>query len=267
MKRAQLIGFGIAGVAGLAAFLGMKTMMHQPPPPTLVEEQVDSAQVLVAATEIGLGTTAAEPNFRWQEWPTSALSPKFIQLSLRPNAIRELKGSIARSSMIAGEPITESKLISAGKGGVLAAILPAGMRAISTRITEQTAVGKMILPNDRVDVILTQRKRDKDGGEQHVSDTLFRNIRVLAMGTQLEAKQEETNVNGANVATLELTSKQTEMLALANAMGEISLALRSVADLNADKGANKNLTKKKPQESTTISIIRYGVKRRAYGVN
>ena len=135
-----------------------------------------------------------------------ALSPQFITLSLRPNAMRELKGSIARSSMIAGEPMTENKLISAGKGGVLAAILPAGMRAISTRITEQTAVGKMILPNDHVDVILTQRKRDTNGGEQHVSDTLFRNIRVLAIGTQLEAKEEQKTREG-NVATLELTSQ------------------------------------------------------------
>ena len=267
MKRAQLIGFGIAGVAGVAAFVGMKSMVQPPPPPMVQQEKVDSTQVLVAATSIGLGTTANEPNFRWQEWPSSSLNPQFITLNLRPNAIRELKGSIARASIIAGEPITENKLISAGKGGVLAAILPAGMRAISTRITDQTAVGKMILPNDRVDVILTQRKRDKNGGEQHVSDTLFRNVRVLAIGTQLEAKEEETAAKD-NVATLELTSKQAEMLALANAMGEISLALRSIADLNADKGAN-DAARKKPaqQESTSVNIFRYGVKKRAYGVN
>jgi pilus assembly protein CpaB len=265
MKRAQLIGFGIAGVAGVAAFVGMKSMVQPPPPPVVQKEVVNSTQVLVAATSIGLGTSATERNFRWQEWPTSALNPQFITLRLRPNAVRELKGSIARASIIAGEPITETKLISAGKGGVLAAILPAGMRAISTRITDQTAVGKMILPNDHVDVILTQRKRDTSGGEQHVSDTLFRNIRVLAIGTQLEAKEEETSSKG-NVATLELTSKQAEMLALANAMGEISLALRSIADLNADKNAN-DVGKKKAQESTSINIIRYGVTKRAYGVN
>jgi len=266
MKRAQLIGFGIAGVAGLAAFVGMKSMVQPPPPPMVQKEVVNSTQVLVAAKAIGLGSSPTEPSFRWQEWPTGAVSPQFITHRLRPNAMRELKGSIARVSIIAGEPITEKKLISAGKGGVLAAILPAGMRAISTRITEQTAVGKMILPNDRVDVILTQRKRDKSGGEQHVSDTLFRNIRVMAIGTQLEAKEEETSSKG-NVATLELTSKQAEMLALANAMGEISLALRSIADLNADRNANDASDKKPPQESTSINVFRYGVQKRAYGVN
>lgn len=265
MKRAQLLGIGIAGVAGLAAFLGMQSLVKQPPPKIVTKATVDSTQVLVAQTSIPLGGTASEANFRWQEWPRGALSPQFIRHDLRPNAMRELKGSIARSSIIAGEPVTENKLISAGKGGVLAAILPAGMRAISTRITEQTAVGKMILPNDHVDVILTQRKRDKNGGEQHVSDTLFRNIRVLAIGTQLEAKEDQNNAQG-NVATLELSSKQSEMLALANSMGEISLALRSIADLNADK-ATDDVTKKKPVESTSINVLRYGVQRRAYGVN
>lgn len=263
MKRAQLLGIGIAGVAGLAAFVGMQSIVKQPPPKIMTKETVESTQVLVAQTAISLGSTATEANFRWQEWPQAAVTPTFITNKLRPNAMRELKGSIARSSIIAGEPITESKLISAGKGGVLAAILPAGMRAISTRITEQTAVGKMILPNDHVDVILTQRKRDKGGADQHVSDTIFRNIRVLAIGTQLEAKEEQNNAQG-NVATLELNAQQAESLALANSMGEISLSLRSIADLKTDKGAD---TKKKPQASTAINVLRYGVSKRAYGVN
>jgi pilus assembly protein CpaB len=264
MKRAQLFSIGIAGVAGLAAFVGMQSLVDQPAPVVQQKEMVNSTQVLVAQTAIGLGSSASEANFRWQEWPKTALNPSYITHDLRPNAMRELKGSIARSSMLAGEPITETKLISPGKGGVLAAILPAGKRAISTRITEQTAVGKMILPNDHVDVILTQSKRDRNGAEQHVSDTLFRNVRVLAIGTQLEVKEEQNNAQG-NVATLELTSQQSEMLALANAMGEISLALRSIADFHADK--NSDNLKKKPQESTSISVMRYGVKKRAYGVN
>ncbi|MFT5502230.1 MAG: pilus assembly protein CpaB [Woeseiaceae bacterium] len=265
MKRAQLLGIGIAGIAGIAAFVGMQSIVRQPPPKLIVKEQINSTQVLVAQTSIGLGSVANEANFRWQEWPKKAVNPSFITHELRPNAMRELRGSIARSSLLKDEPITEHKLISPGKGGVLAAILPAGMRAISTRITDQTAVGKMILPNDHVDVILTQRKRDKSGGEQHVSDTIFRNIRVLAIGTQLEAKEEQNSAQG-NVATLELTSKQSEMLALANSMGEISLALRSIADLNSDKNSDDE-SKKKPEVSTSINIMRYGVKKRAYGVN
>ncbi len=264
MKRAQLLGIGIAAIAGLGAFIGMKTLTNRPPPKIVQKETIDSTEVLVAQTAIGLGTSATAAMFRWQEWPQKAVTPAYITRRSRPNAVRELSGSIARSPMIVGEPITETKLISAGKGGVLAAILPAGMRAISTRITDQTAVGKMILPNDRVDVILTQRKRDSSGSEQHVSDTLFRNIRVLAIGNQLEAKEDQKNAEG-NVATLELTSQQSELLALSNSMGEISLALRSIADLSADKDQQE--VSKKSEEGSSISVLRYGIKRRAYGVN
>ena len=121
----------------------------------------------------------------------------------------------------------------------------------------------MILPNDRVDVILTQRKRGNASGDQHVSDTLFRNVRMLAIGNQLEAKEDQKNAQG-NVATLELTSRQAEMLALANSMGEISLALRSVEDRNDDLDQEVS---EQPEEGSSISILRYGVQDRSYGVN
>ncbi len=131
--------------------------------------------------------------------------------------------------------MTRQKLIKAGEGGVLAAILPKGMRAISTRIKEETAAGRLILPNDHVDVILTRRLRGPGGQEQHVSDTLFRNVRVLAIGQQIETKEGKKAAEGAaNTATLELTPSQAEMLARANSMGEISLSLRSIADADKD---------------------------------
>jgi pilus assembly protein CpaB len=260
MKRAQLLGIGIAAISGLGAFIGMKSLVYSPN--TIIQkETVDSTDVLVAQSAIGLGSSATAANFRWQAWPKSAVTPAYIRREGRPNAIKELSGSIARSPILSGEPITDTKLISAGNGGVLAAILPPGKRAISTRITDQSAVGKMILPNDRVDVILTQRKRGN--GEQHISETLFRNVRVLAIGNQLEAKQDQKNAEG-NVATLELTARQAETLALANSMGEISLALRSIADRDTDK--NEDVAEN-PDESRSISILRYGVKQSAYGVN
>jgi pilus assembly protein CpaB len=168
---------------------------------------------------------------------------------------------------MSGEPITPSKLIKAGQGGVLAAILPAGMRAISTKIKEETAVGKMILPNDHVDVILSRRLRTKGGAEDYISDTLFRNVRVLAIGQQIEAREGKKGAEGTT-ATLELTPRQAELLALANSMGEISLSLRSVADLIAGgTGPSEGLDLSKSRTSNAVKVTRYGVKSRAYGVN
>ena len=269
MKRAQIIGISIAGVAGVMAFVMMKGIVNKPQVEKKVEVQIKSTEVLVARADIGLGQVANESLFRWQAWPQDNITPGFITKASGPNAMTQLSGAIARSPILAGEPITANKLIKAGQGGVLAAILPPGMRAISTKIKEETAVGRLILPNDRVDVILIRRLRNKSGGEEHVSDTLFRNVRVLAIGQQIESKEGKKSTEGAaNTATLELTPRQSEQLALANSMGEISLSLRSIADAdpqNLGPTTGEDLSKSK--NSTAIQVLRYGVKSRAYGVN
>jgi pilus assembly protein CpaB len=260
MKRAQLLGVAIASACGLAAFFGVMSLVNKPTKVVREEVTTNTTQVLVARSEIGLGSITGPESFRWQDWPQNAVSPSYIQRSARPNAIKDLENSVARAPMLPGEPITALKLVKPGEGGVLAAILPAGMRAISTRIKEETGVGRLILPNDHVDVILTQRRRGRAGAEEFVSDTLFRNVRVLAIGQIIEAREGKRLAEG-NTATLELTPRQTELLALANSMGEISLALRSIADIDSkDQPVDK-------RGNNSIRVLRYGVKTRAYGVN
>lgn len=267
MKRAQLIGFSIAGGAGLLAFMLMRTMVSGPQEPTRVAVPVNATEVLVARSDIGLGELTKESSFRWQTWPADAVTPSFISKSSGAVDLKDVHGAIARAPIMAGEPVTRQKLIKAGQGGVLAAILPGGMRAISTKIKEETSAGRLILPNDRVDVILTRRLRDRKGGTQFVSDTLFTNVRVLAIGQQIETKDDKKSSNtAANTATLELTPTQAEQLALANSMGSISLALRSIADLNPDSGPSGGDGLKK-KSSSAIRVLRYGVRSRAFGVN
>ncbi len=263
MKQAQLVSLGIAAVCGLAAVWGM-TKLGGKKETVVVAEQTAKTQVLVAKQDIGLGQIVTADNFRWQDWPDGAVSTSFVQSKNKPNAFRDFAGRIARAPLLKDEPVTEHKLIKAGEGGVLSAILPAGMRAISTKISEASAAGRLILPNDYVDVILIQRRRGRaGGGEDFVADTLFRNVRVLAIGQLIEAKEGKKNADG-NTATLELTPRQSELLALANSMGEISLALRSVADMNqAQPGASE----KTGQRGNSIRVLRYGVKSRQYGVN
>jgi pilus assembly protein CpaB len=262
MKRAQLLGVAIAGVCGLGAFFGVMSLVGNKQTRVVKEEvTTNTTQVLVARNEIGLGQIVGPESFRWMDWPQNAVSTSYIQRSARPNAIEQLKDSVARAPMLPGEPVTAMKLVKAGEGGVLAAILPQGMRAISTRIKEETGVGRLILPNDHVDVILIRRTRGRSGGgEDFVSDTLFRNVRVLAIGQLIEARDGKKLAEG-NTATLELNPRQAEVLALANSMGEISLSLRSIADMD---------TKDQPKaekRSESVKVLRYGVKARAYGVN
>ncbi|HRK18236.1 MAG TPA: Flp pilus assembly protein CpaB [Hyphomicrobiaceae bacterium] len=267
MKKGQIITLGVAAICGIGAVFVMSNFMNSKPKELVVEKQINTTQVLVAKTEIGLGQIVSREHFRWQDWPQGAVAAGYIQNRQTGGKDPQMAliGSVARAPILKDEPITANKLVKPGEGGVLAAILPAGMRAISTRIKEETAVGKLILPNDHVDVILIQRRRSKNGGEDFVADTLFRNVRVLAIGQLIEVKEGKKGAEGAT-ATLELTPRQSELLALANSMGEISLALRSVADAGVGAGpsAGNGLG---GNRGNSVRVLRYGVKSRAYGVN
>lgn len=263
-KQARLVVGAIALVFGSGAVIGMKSIMNKPAV-VVKTKKVSTVNVLVARKNIALGDVVKANSFRWLAWPQDALGPHYIRQDRRPGAAQKYAGAIARAQIMSGEPISARKLIKVGEGGVLASILPAGMRAISTKISEQSAAGQLILPNDHVDVILTRRLRARNGNSEHVVDTLFRNVRILAIGQVIEAKEGKKSVQ-AKTATLELTPIQAELLVQANSMGKISLALRSVADFGLGKGpkASMNL---KSQKGNSISVLRYGVKSRSYGVN
>lgn len=265
MKRAQLIGISIAGGAGLLAFILMRSIVSGPSAPTQIAVPVNATEVLVARRNIGLGETTKDTDFRWQTWPADAVTPSFITQS-DGEGMKLVTDAIARAPLLEGEPVTRQKLIKPGQGGVLAAILPSGMRAISTKIKEETSAGHLILPNDRVDVILTRRERGRSGTDVYVSDTLFRNVRVLAIGQAIDTKDGNKAAEGsADTATLELTPPQAELLARANSSGEISLSLRSVAD--GDPKGKGPIADLNDERGSVVRVLRYGVPSRAYGVN
>jgi pilus assembly protein CpaB len=263
MKRARIIVLAIALTAALGAAWMAKSMMSGPREVQEVEKIVGAVDVLVAAKDINLGDSVDGADVKWQQWPQEGVTPGLITKSAEPDAPATLSGAIARAPFIAGEPIKEQKLIKISEGGVMAAILPSGMRAISTPIREETAAGGFILPNDRVDVILSRAVKvgNKD---DHVSETILRNIRVLAIGQTLEQHGDDKVASG-KTATLELTPRQTEVLALAQSLGEISLSLRSLAD--ATPGQSEPTAKIGDAYSGTVKLLKYGVSTRAFGIN
>ena len=200
------------------------------PPPT-----IDTVDVLVAKSDIQLGQTVSAQDMQWQLWPTPGREPRLHPQD--PTSRTRSSSSPARSRarpFVAGEPIREAKLIKANGSGFMAAILPTGMRAVSTEISPETGAGGFILPNDHVDVILSRRDREAEkagGTESHTSETILTNIRVLAIDQTLGEKDGQKVVIG-KTATLELTPRQAETLALSRQLGTLSLALRSLADAN-----------------------------------
>ena len=256
MNIARIVVLAIALTAGgIAAYLASGS--DNKSAPTEPVTQLQTVDVLVAKADIGLGQTLTPNDVLWQSWPAAAASGTFIRRNDRPDAANQVAGSIARYSFVAGEPIREAKLVKTDGSGFMAAILPTGMRAVSTEISPETGAGGFILPNDRVDVILSKREKNPDRNASNdivISEIILSNIRVLAID-QAPKEKEGTNTVVGKTVTLALKPAQTPILAAARQAGTLSLALRSIADVNQAE-ANPD---DQPRQRGNINVVRYGV--------
>jgi pilus assembly protein CpaB len=259
MNPARIAVLAIAIVAGgIAAYLASGS--GEAPAPVQQVAQLQTVDVLVAKNEIGLGQQVKPDDLQWQTWPATSASSNFIKRTDRPEATKEVTGSIARYPFIAGEPIREPKLVKADGSGFMAAILPSGMRAVSTEITPETAAGGFILPNDRVDVVLTRREKNPDGKggpDIAVSEIILSNVRVLAID-QAPKEQEGKNAVVGRTTTLELKPEQVETLQRSRQMGTLSLALRSIADVNMVEQIDEE-GRQRSRRGESVNVVRYGV--------
>ena len=257
MKPARLIVLFVALAAGgVAAMLAsgnrQPTAPKGPLPPPLA-----TVDVLVAKSDLGLGQVVGAGDIGWQTWPAASTGSSFIRKPDRPDAIKDFVGAIVRSPVLAGEPIRDSKVITGKGGGFMAAILPHGMRAIALDVSPESGAGGFILPNDHVDVVLTHHDKAAEkvlGVEKIVSETILRNVRVLAVDQNVEEKDGQKVVIG-KTATIELDPRQAETLAQSRQMGTISLTLRSLLDSQSpspEGGDNDGKGK-------GVNMVRYGV--------
>ncbi len=271
MKLFRMLILVVALLAGgVAAYLALNLGPEAPAGPTVVElaPQIQSQDVLVAASDVTQGQKLTPENMRWQRWPEEALNPAYIQKQARPDAVEKLQGSIVRSQFTAGEPIRESKLARADSG-FLSAILPSGKRAIAVRVSAQNTAGGFILPNDRVDVVQTiTQQSGPDVAAQNVSRTILTNVKVLAIdqtvdeqpggggggeGTEGAASTEGGAVVVGKTATLELDPAQVELITAAEASGTLSLSLRSFEDVGEVTAAIVQPVEVKPAETVVVT--------------
>ena len=244
MKAARVVVLAIAlGAGGVAAFLATGSSAPPPAAPQAVK-QLDTVEVLVARADIGLGNTVKPGDIGWEVWPASAAGPQFINRASVPDGPERVAGAIARTAFAKGEPIRETKLIKADGSGFMAAMLSPGMRAMSIEISPETGAGGFILPNDRVDVILTRSRTER---QDVAAETVLANVRVLAIDQTIEEKNGEKVVVG-KTATLELASAQAESLAQARQSGRLSLVLRALVD-----------TTQEEKYRGAVTFVRYGV--------
>ena len=257
MKKAQLIVLaGAIIAAGGAGYLALN-LANREPETKIVEAgaaTVRTEQVLVASTDIAMGTKVTEDMLIWQDWPEGTVPTGFTTKQNNPDVMSELVGSIARSPIYNGEPIRTNKLVNSEQG-FMSAILPKGQRAVATSISTATSAGGFILPNDRVDVLMT-RRRTGEGEEGFATEVILENVRVLAIDQTIQEKDGESVVVG-ETATLQLSPKEVEVLAVAQQMADrLSLALRSIAD--SGENAKKTGEHLLGGGTGTVRVIRYG---------
>jgi len=271
MNKMQIIGLGVAVVAFGGAFFFF-SMQSPPPPPrgpaqVIVKEapKVDVDQVLVALQYIPMGTKITEQLVGWQEWPRGAVSELMIAKSTDPKAIDDFKDSLNRVELLRGEPIRRDKLVKAGQGGFMSAVLPTGMRAVAIKIDNsgESTAGGFILPNDRVDVVRIFRDDEatKARGVEMVSvQTILTDVKVLAIGQTFQDDNGKKVAVGAN-ATLELTPKQSEQVVLAQhaSGGTLHLLLRSLVD----SGGKAEMVTDLGAGGRGLTIMRYGAAQQA----
>ena len=264
--RIAILGLAI-GAAVLAAFLA-KGFLGKPPPKQVVKvDNTETVDVLVAAKDIKVGGLMDRSAVRWQKWPKDVVRPGMISRKSKPKAIEEFESARARAPIYQGEPLNDRKVVYSGESGFMAAILPKGMRAIAVRVSVETGAGGFILANDRVDVLQTRKTGGTGASAKTTTDTVLTNVRVLAIDQSFAVNEKGEKIFDEKIqtATLELDPVQSEVIALAETTGQLTLALRSMADNGSaelgDDGPRLTERFQKGAGGGEITILRYGIQR------
>lgn len=281
MDTKKILLLGGLGVIAVVGFLQLKKMSTPAPTPQVlaaapvaeVISNVEYVDILVAAMDIPRGTRLTPDFMKWKRWPAEALEANLIDIQNQPQALEEFATAVARADLFAGEPIMRQKIVQTGDRGIMAALLGPGMRAISTRITADTAAGGFIQPGDRVDVVLTtQLPRTMQANmastqNNYVSNTIFENVPVLAIGQTSNQSPDSTAYVIGSTALLEMSQADAEVLTEAQSRGDISLVLRGLnrrngayvpsaatAERKKTSGAVRTLTIYKAGQKQQVSI-------------
>lgn len=265
MNTKRLIVLGIAGIMAIAAALLARGLIGGGTPgvEAKIAPQMPMSDVLVASNALQPGQALAPDQVRWQKWPTSSVDSNFITRDTAGSIDAVVKGSVVRSPLAAGQPITNASIVHGDAVGLMAAMLNPGMRAISMPINADSGAGGFILPNDRVDLILTRK-----GDANHVNaSTLLTDVRVLAVDQTFKQDKDTKTVIG-KTATLEVTPAQAEQLAKAQNQGVLSLSLRPLVSSDTPVAGNAPASGRSGDQDggDQVAIIRYGIARESSAI-
>ena len=194
-------------------------------------------KILVARKALPVGTIIDQEALTYQAWPKEMMQNAYYVEGAADSNMSNLLGTVVRNPITAGQPVTRGALVGPNDRGFLAAALGPGMRAVTVPVSVTSGVAGFVFPGDRVDMVLTQEVRGGgDGPPLRVSETIVRNLRVLATDQRIDGKDEEgkTEPKISSTVTIEATPRLAEKIAVAQSLGMLSLSLRSIADNTAE---------------------------------
>jgi pilus assembly protein CpaB len=229
-----LISFVAAGIAVVGLRLAtQRPAPVEPAPQVVVAPEKPPTMVLVARGDLKVGQFLRPESVRWQVWPDDGLSPTYVLKAQHDE--QEYLGAVVRSALGDGEPITSNRVLRPSEGGFLAAVLKPGMRAVTVNLTTSSGVSGLIFPDDHVDLLATMTLTDPEGKEKidhHASETVLPDLRVLALDQRLDpqglSSKEAKDAQVAKTATVEVTPKQAEIIAVVSEIARLSLSLRAL---------------------------------------
>lgn len=219
MNRRLMIVLVFATIVGLIASFLVYQVVRQM---ALAGRPEGTEPVVVAAVNMTMAESVTSQHVKLVQWPKNAIPT---------GAVRNLgnaEGRVVRSAIMAGEPLLESRLAPelAGKGGVMPMLVPEGQRGVSIKVDEAIRESGFILPNSRVDVLVSMTKPGSTN--ERIAKVILQDVPILAAGQTVEMRDNKPIT--VTTVTLALTPEQTERLAVAQSEGRITLATRNLRD-------------------------------------
>ena len=227
--RWLLLSVGLAAGA-FAAWIFSVTAEPRPGSEGADQVAMQAAQVLVAATDLPAGKKLVAEDLAWAEWPVTAILEGFVDIRTEPDADEKLVGAVIRTSLRKGMPLMKQQMTD-GNSGFLSSILTPGMRAVALPISAAQTAGGFILPENRVDVLLSRGCRNGEVCAEGTDvEEILQNVRVLAIDQAGTVGPDGTAIVG-ETATLELSPEDARTLVAAQSEGILTLVLRAAGDM------------------------------------
>jgi len=236
-------------VLGLTILLtaGGLALVMASPATTAADKQSDrDVQIMVAARAIVAGNRLQQTDIGWEEVASSAVPAGAVTRS--DNSAAQFVGAIALRNMVPGELLTEKSLGRAPDAVTLAASLNAGWRAVTIAATAAQTSAGMLLPGDRVDLLLSSTPSggggqvsvalpftQSNGTALGVTTAVITNVRIIAINGSTKAEEGDkdmakSDAEDGGAVTLEIRPEQVGMVLSAATSGQIAISLRSRMD-------------------------------------